>query len=120
MASTSLNESLQICMDLVNSAKKNKAHLNKYTCIIRQIMNALNGWNYSIIRHAEFYQDLKETLNKIHSHISILTQRPKVLQIMMAKKESLVFTQIQQHIDNICGRIVLSSARKDSWLGQQN
>nr|XP_047123481.1 uncharacterized protein LOC124806523 [Hydra vulgaris] len=112
MASMSVTVSLQNCMELIISAKKNKANVNKYMFILKQVMKALNGLDYSFIRHGEFYHDLKETINKIRCQINILINRTKLSQIVMAKKDGMTYDQIQQQIDDICGRIVLASAQR--------
>ena len=112
MANMSVVVSLQSCMELIISAKKNKVHVNKYMCILTQVMKVLNGLDYDFMRRAEFYHDLKEILSKIRHQINILKHRTKFLQVVMAKKDSVTFYQIQQHIDGICGRIVLASSQK--------
>lgn len=107
-----LNSAMENIFRLIDSSKKNKSHVQKFTAILKPIVKALSGVDYHFIRKTEFYSDLKETLNKIHSHIVEAKKRGKLTKIMMAKKDQEFLTSMQQHIDLLCGRIFLANAQR--------
>ncbi len=98
--------------NLIAEAKHNKMHVEKFRQTTEQIVKALNGIDVYFIRNAEFYQDLKETLSKIHYHILDASTRNKWLKLMMAKKDLTTFEEIQKHVDNLVSRIVFSYAQR--------
>lgn len=106
----SINEILERTFALINGAKKNKTHVYKFGGLMKQIVKALSGVEYNFVLQAEFYSDLKETLHKIHNHIQICTNRQKFVQLMMAKKDNQLYTDMQAQIDVLCGRIFLAYA----------
>jgi len=107
---SSINDILQSTFVLINNAKKNKEHVQKFAGLMKQIVKALSGVEYNFVLQSEFYSDLKETLHKIHCHLMLSTNRQKVLQMMMAKKDNMLFFEMQDQIDLLCGRIFLAYA----------
>lgn len=107
---TSINDILEQTFALINAAKKNKTHINKFAGLMKQIVKALSGVEYNFVLQAEFYSDLKETLYKIYCHILMCMNRQKVVQLMMAKKDNQLYTEMQAQIDVLCGRIFLAYA----------
>jgi len=107
---SSINDILSETFVLINAAKKNKTHINKFAGLMKQIVKALSGVEYNFVLQAEFYSDLKETLYKIYCHIVMCMNRQKVVQLMMAKKDNQLFLEMQTQIDVLCGRIFLAYA----------
>lgn len=107
---SSINDILERTFALINSAKKNKTHVYKFGGLMKQIVKALSGVEYNFVLQAEFYSDLKETLYKIHCHIQLCTNRQKFVQMMMAKKDNQLYSEMQDQIDVLCGRIFLAYA----------
>jgi hypothetical protein len=106
----SINDILEQTFVLINAAKKNKTHINKFAGLIKQIVKALSGVEYNFVLQAEFYSDLKETLYKIYCHIVMCMNRQKVVQLMMSKKDNQLYLEMQTQIDVLCGRIFLAYA----------
>ena len=52
---------------LLTSAKPKRTA--KYTPVIKQLLSALSGTDFDLIRSAEYYSDLKETLWKIFNQV---------------------------------------------------
>merc|ERR1719427_1844207 len=107
---TSINEIVEQTFTLINAAKKNKTHIQKFAGLMKQIVKALSGVEYNFVLQAELYSDLKETLYKIYCHIMLCTNRQKVVQLMMTKKDNQLFDEMQVHVDVLCGRIFLAYA----------
>ena len=99
-------------LEVISNARHNKVHAEKFRETLKQIVKALNGVELHFVRHAEFYPDLKETLNKIYCHIIETTTRRKWAKMMMAKKDQKTAEEIQKHVDNLVSRIVFSYANR--------
>jgi len=109
---TSMVSTIDCIILAINTAKHNKSHVQKMLVIIKQILKALNGADYTFIRRAEFYSDLKETLNKLYIHVIESTGRKRWVKYMMAKRDHQFLLQMQEHVDVLCGRIMLSFASR--------
>ena len=96
--------------NLINVSKDNQQ--KKYTVVMKQIVQALNGVDPSFIRNAEFYSDLKETLVKIHRQLLQSSKRKLISRIVMSKRDNHTINEIQEHVDSLCGRIFFSYAQQ--------
>jgi len=109
---SSINDILETTFTLINNAKKNKTHVQKFAGLMKQIVKALSGVEYNFVLQSEFYSDLKETLYKIQCHIYLSTNRQKVVQLMMAKRDNQLYEEMQVQVDLLCGRIFLAYANR--------
>ena len=98
--------------EAITDAKHNKGHVEKFRSTTQQIVKALNGIDVNFIRRAEFYSDLKETLQKILYHIIEVSHRNKWLRYMMAKKDEMTYMEVEKHVDYLVSRIVFSYAQR--------
>jgi len=108
----SLNIQIEEIYRSIKNAKRNKNHIARFTSIIKQITQALSGVEASFLRNAEFYSDLRETLNKIQNHVTESSNRKIFARLMMSKKDYVTCEEIQKHVDTLCGRIFLSYAQR--------
>lgn len=109
---SSINDILENTFTLINNARKNKTHVQKFASLMKQIVKALSGVEYNFVLQAEFYSDLKETLHKIQCHIILSTNRQKFVQMMMAKRDNQLYLEMQDQVDMLCGRIFLAYANR--------
>lgn len=100
----------------IAAAKHNKSHLMKFVPVVKQITKVLNGADASFIRQAEFYSDLKETLNKIEHQINECKTRGKWTNKLMAKKDQKTFEEIEHHVDLLITRIVFAFAQRTKLM----
>lgn len=107
-----LYEIIDDILHVIQNARKNKAYASKYYQIIKQVMKAISGIEYTFLKQAEFYADLKETLSKIQYHLVQSTNRGKLVRKVMARKDISCFSEIQTHVDMLCGRIFLAYAER--------
>lgn len=95
---------------LINTAKRNKQYIGKYYELLKPIIQALCGMDASFLQNAEFYSDLKETLDKMYNHLVESSKRKAITRFLMTNKNQQVFMEMQKHIDTLCGRVFLSNA----------
>jgi len=112
MQQNSLNLQVEEIYRLIKSAKRNKQYIARFVTVIKQITQALSGAEANFLRNAEFYQDLRETLNKIQTHLTTSSKRKPITRLLMAKKDELTYEEMQKHVDTLCGRIFLSYAQR--------
>lgn len=103
---------LENILQLIQNAAHNKQHANTFKTTLRKLWKAMNGIDYSVVRQAEFYSDLKETLLKLKSHLSEATNRRLLIRLANAKKDKIFQHQVEDHIDMICGRIAMCMAQR--------
>jgi hypothetical protein len=96
----------------IAAAKHNKSHLVKFVPVVKQLTKVLNGADASFIRQAEFYSDLKGTLNKIEHQINECKTRGKWANKLMAKKDQKTVEEVEHHVDLIITRIVFAFAQR--------
>lgn len=108
----SLNLQVEEIYRLIKSAKRNKQYIKRFVAVIKQITQALSGADANFLRNAEFYQDLRETLNKIQTHLATSAKRKPITRLLMAKKDEITYEEMQKHVDTLCGRIFLSYAHR--------
>lgn len=109
---STINDILETTFTLINNARKNKTHVQKFAGLMKQIVKALSGVEYNFVLQSEFYSDLKETLSKIQWHIYSSTNRQKFVQMVMAKRDNQLYQEMQDQVDLICGRIFLAYANR--------
>ena len=99
-----------INMLLTNAKPKRTA---KYTLIIKQLLSVLSGTDFDLIRSAEYYSDLKETLLKIFNQVQQTTKRRSLIsRLVMASSDTQSVAEIQKMVDRLCGRIFMSYAQR--------
>ena len=99
-----------INMLLTNAKPKRTA---KYTLIIKQLLSVLSGTDFDLIRSAEYYSDLKETLLKIFNQVQQTTKRRSLIsRLVMASCDTQSVVEIQKMVDRLCGRIFMSNAQR--------
>jgi len=108
----SLNLQVEEIYCLIQTAKRNKQYISRFLNVVKQIIQALSGADGNFLRNAEFYQDLRETLNKIRNHLIASSKRKSISRLLMAKKDDRTFEEMQRHVDTLCGRIFLSYAQR--------
>ncbi|KAK3755570.1 hypothetical protein QZH41_005955 [Actinostola sp. cb2023] len=96
----------------IAAAKTNRAHLMKFVPVVKQLTKVLNGADARFIRHAEFYHDLKETLNKIEHQIAECKTRSKWTNKLMSKKDQKILEEIEHHVEHLITRIVFAFAQR--------
>ena len=96
----------------ISLAKHNKAYVQKFVPIVKQITKVLNGADAKFVRQAEFYSDLKETLQKILRHLHEVSARGKWMNKLMAKKDQKNVEEFDQHVDLLITRIVFAFAQR--------
>ena len=103
-----------ILSDIVNVLNNQKGGklLNKYQPVMKQLLQALSGTDFNLIREAEYYSDLKETLKKIHHNILQASKRKLIARLVMASRQTQSVEEIQGVVDRLCGRIFLSYAQR--------
>ena len=96
---------------LLTSAKPKRTA--KYTPVIKQLLSALSGTDFDLIRSAEYYSDLKETLWKIFNQVQQTTKRHSLIsRLVMASCDTQSVVEIQKMVDRLCGRIFMSNAQR--------
>ena len=96
----------------IAGAKHNKVYVLRFVPLIKQITKVLNGADAKFIRHAEFYSDLKETLDKIEHHIKEASTHGKWFNKLMAKKDQKSIEEFEHHVDLLITRIVFAFAQR--------
>ena len=97
---------------LLTSGKPKMKQTAKYTSVVKQLLNALSGTNFNLIRSAEYYSDLKETLLKIHSQVKQASKRTLVSRLMISFRDTQSAEEIQKTVDKLCGRIFMFYAHR--------
>lgn len=84
----------------------------KYNPVMKQILSALSGTDFNLIRSAEYYSDLKETLLKIFNEVQQSSKRTLIGRLMLSSRDTQSVTEIQKMVDRLCGRIFMSYAQR--------
>ena len=96
----------------IAAAKHNKTYVLQFSDVVKKIVKVLNGADSKFIRQAEFFSDLKETLQKIELHTKDCSTRGKWMNKLMGKKDQKSFEEFKEHIDILVTRIVFSFAQR--------
>ena len=103
-----------ILLNNINSllkCEKRSKQTAKYVPAVKQLLNALSGTDFDLIRRAEYYSDLKETLRKIEHNIQQTAKRTLIGRLMMSSRRSACSVEdMQKNVDRLCGRILFSYA----------
>ena len=105
-----------ILLNNINSllkCEKRSKQTAKYVPAVKQLLNALSGTDFDLIRRAEYYSDLKETLRKIEHNIQQTAKRTLIGRLMMSSRRSACSVEdMQKNVDRLCGRILFSYAER--------
>ena len=93
-------------------AKHNKAYVEKFANITKRLSKVLNGADSAFIRQAEYYSDLKETLQKIWHHINERASQSKFIKKLLMSKDQKMYEEIERHVDQLVTRIVFAFAQR--------
>ena len=93
-------------------AKHNKAYVEKFANVTKRLSKVLNGADSAFIRQAEYYSDLKETLQKIRRHINERASQSKFIKKLLMSKDQKMYEEIERHVDQLVTRIVFAFAQR--------
>lgn len=96
----------------IAKAKHNRSYVEKFTSITKRLAKVLNGADSKFVRQAEFYSDLRETLQKIQHHISERGSQTKLMKKLMGKKDQKLYEEFECHTDQLVTRIVFAFAQR--------